>query len=136
MREQAARRPEPWGIKGDRRGSNLANGSEGTRVRRVRGRVEWLRRRNALTVEEVAAELGVTRRWVYELIEREEIDAVKIGRIWLVSKESVENQKKREMSSNSGSRSYFPYTKQWRESAPARVLITTCGVGSRAEWHG
>lgn len=72
----------------------MANGSEGTRVRRVRGRVEWLRRRNALTVEEVAEELGVTRRWVYELIEREEVDAVKIGRIWLVSKESVENQKR------------------------------------------
>lgn len=73
----------------------MANGSEGTRVRRVRGRVEWLRRRNALTVEEVAEELGVTRRWVYELIEREEVDAVKIGRIWLVSKESVESQKRR-----------------------------------------
>lgn len=73
----------------------MANGSEGTRVRRVRGRVEWLRRRNALTVEEVAEELGVTRRWVYELIEREEVDAVKIGRIWLVSKESVESQERR-----------------------------------------
>lgn len=72
----------------------MARGSKGTRAAVVRGHAGWLRRRNALTVEEVAQELGVTRRWVYRLIERGQLDALKVGRIWLVNKRSIGSVKK------------------------------------------
>lgn len=45
---------------------------------------------NTLSTTEAGKILGLTRRWVFELIRRRKLDAVRIGRDWRVDRDSVE----------------------------------------------
>lgn len=44
-----------------------------------------------VTTKEAAELLGVGRQRIYDLIHDERLEAIKIGRDWLVSRESIEN---------------------------------------------
>lgn len=45
---------------------------------------------NTLSTTQAGIILGLTRRWVFELIRRGKLDAVRIGRDWRVDRDSVE----------------------------------------------
>ena len=46
-------------------------------------------------VTEAALRLGVTAKYVYDLLRARRLEAVKVGRVWMISRESVNVQKRK-----------------------------------------